>query len=73
MEKIIAVYKIVNEVTGDFYIGSSKDVMRRFREHKQPLVWKKQSNNPMYQDLQKSGVEHPYIEAKKHLIQDKNN
>lgn len=57
MEKIITVYKIVNEVTGDFYIGSSKDVMRRFREHKQPLVWKKQSNNPMYQDMRKYGVD----------------
>lgn len=26
MEKVSAVYKIINAITGDFYIGSSKDV-----------------------------------------------
>ena len=29
MTKISAVYKIVNEVTSDFYVGSSRDVKRR--------------------------------------------
>lgn len=33
MTKISAVYKIVNEVTSDFYVGSSRDVKRRRREH----------------------------------------
>lgn len=36
MNKISAVYKIVNKVTGDFYIGSSKDVKRRWIQHKCP-------------------------------------
>lgn len=56
MEKISAVYKIVNEVTCDFYIGSSKDIRKRWREHKCPSKWKLNPNNPMYQDMQKYGV-----------------
>lgn len=57
MYKINAVYKIVNTVTGDSYVGSSKDVKRRWKEHKRPSVWKGYSNNQMYQDLQKYGLE----------------
>lgn len=56
-KKISAVYKIVNEVTGDSYIGSSNDVKRRWITHKKPSVWKKYPNNPMYQDMQKYGVD----------------
>lgn len=57
MNKISAVYKIMNTVTGDFYIGSSIDVKRRWREHKRPSTWKKKPNSPMYQDMQKYGVD----------------
>lgn len=57
MGKISAVYKIVNTVTGDSYVGSSKDVKRRWKEHKRPSVWKGYSNNQMYQDMQKYGLE----------------
>lgn len=57
MEIISAVYKIMNEVTGDSYIGSSKDVKRRWVEHKSPSVWKRRSNSLMYKDMQKYGVE----------------
>ena len=56
-EKIIGVYKITNTITGDFYIGSSKDVKRRWKEHKCQSIWKKHSNNPMYLDMQKYGVD----------------
>ena len=55
--KISAVYKITNTVTGDFYIGSSKDVKQRWANHKKPSVWKRYSNNPMYLDMQKYGVD----------------
>ena len=55
--KISAVYKITNTVTGDFYIGSSKDVKRRWRAHKCPSSWKRFPNNQMYQDMRKYGVE----------------
>ena len=57
MEKICAVYKIVNTVTGDFYVGSSKDVKKRWGEHKRPSKWKEHPNSQMYQDMQKYGLD----------------
>ena len=57
MNKISGIYKITNTITGDFYIGSSKDVKRRWKEHKCQSTWKKCPNNPMYIDMQKYGVE----------------
>ena len=56
MQKICGIYKITNTITGDFYIGSSKDINRRWKEHKRQSAWNKQPNNPMYQDMQKFGV-----------------
>ena len=55
--KISAVYKITNTITGDFYIGSSKDVKRRLAAHKWPSAWNRFPNNPMYIDMQKYGVD----------------
>ena len=55
--KIIGVYKITNTITGDFYIGSSKDVKRRWSEHKKPSVWKKCPNKQLYKDMQKYSVD----------------
>ena len=57
MNKISAVYKITNTVTGDFYIGSSNDVKRRWAEHKKPSYLKRFPNNQLYQDMQKYGVD----------------
>ena len=55
--KICGIYKITNTITGDFYIGSSKDVKRRWAQHKQQSVWKNNPNSPLYQDMQKFGVD----------------
>lgn len=55
-EKISAVYKIVNTVTGDFYIGSSRNVKKRWETHKCPSEWKYRPSK-MYQDMQKYGVD----------------
>ena len=55
--KIIGIYKITNTVTGDFYIGSSKNVKRRLNEHKCKSRWNQHPNNPMYLDFQKYGLE----------------
>ena len=55
--KISGVYKITNTVTGDFYIGSSKNIKRRWREHKWPSKCKKYPNNPMYNDMKKYGTD----------------
>ena len=57
MEKISAVYKITNTVTGDFYIGSSKNVKQRWTFHKCPSSWKRYSNNQMYLDMKKYGID----------------
>ena len=55
--KISGIYKITNTITGDFYIGSSKDIKRRWRDHKCQSRWNRCSNSPMYQDMQKYGVD----------------
>lgn len=55
--KISAVYQIINTVTGDFYVGSSKDVKRRWSQHKRPSLWNYHLNSPLYRDMQKYGVE----------------
>ena len=55
--KISAVYKITNAITGDFYIGSSKNVKKRWREHKWPSTWNKCPNSPMYLDMKKYGTD----------------
>ena len=57
MNKISAVYKIVNTVTNDCYVGSSKNVMKRWADHKCPSTWKEYPNSPLYQDMQRYGVE----------------
>ena len=56
-EIISAVYKIINTITNDFYIGSSKNVKRRWLEHKRPYIWKKNPNNPMYLDMKRYGID----------------
>ena len=55
--KISGVYKITNIVTGDFYIGSSKDVNKRWACHKCPSIWQRYPNNPMYLDMKKYGTD----------------
>ena len=55
--KISAVYKITNAITNDFYIGSSKNVKRRWAVHKCQSVWKNYPNKQLYQDINKYGVD----------------
>ena len=57
MSNIIGVYKITNTITGDFYIGSSKNVKRRWASHKCTSTWNKCKNNPLYLDMRKYGVD----------------
>ena len=57
MQKICGIYKITNTITGDFYIGSSKDVKKRWAAHKWPSRWNECQNNPMYLDMQKYGID----------------
>lgn len=57
MNKISAVYRITNTITGDFYIGSSKNVKHRWTTHKSQSTWNEHPNNPMYLDMKKFGVD----------------
>lgn len=52
-----AVYKIVNIVTGDCYVGSSRNVKQRWARHKCPSAWKEQPNSQLYKDMQIYGVD----------------
>ena len=57
MNTIIGVYKITNTITGDFYIGSSKNINRIWAAHKWPSRWERYSNNPLYLDMKKYGID----------------
>lgn len=57
MNKISAVYKIVNTVTGEFYIGSSVDIKKRWKDHKLPSTRKNRPNSLLYKAMQEYGRE----------------
>ena len=54
--KISGVYKITNNITGEFYIGSSKNIERRWSTHKSPSRWKLRSGMKLYQAFIKYGL-----------------
>ena len=53
--KIAGVYKITNTITGDFYIGSSKDIKLRWSIHKAPYTIKQHSNVKLYKAMAQYG------------------
>ena len=53
--KISGIYKITNTITNDFYIGSSKNIKKRWRDHKCQSKWNEHPNNQMYLDMQEYG------------------
>ena len=57
MQKICGIYKITNTITGDFYIGSSNNVKRRWAEHKKPSMLNRFPNNQLYKDMQRYGTD----------------
>ena len=57
MNKISAVYQIVNTVNGNRYVGSSRDVFHRWAQHKCPSTWKRYPNSLLYKEFQKYGVD----------------
>ena len=69
--KICAVYRITNTVTGDFYIGSSKDVKHRWASHKCKYAWNRCPNNPLYIDMKKYSVENFVFEVLAEVEEDK--
>ena len=56
-EIISGIYKIINTITGDFYIGSSKNVKQRCINHKCPSSWRRFPNNPLYLNMKRYGID----------------
>ena len=54
--KISGVYKITNTITGDFYIGSSKDIKQRWTNHKCISTWSENSGMKLYQAMAQYGL-----------------
>ena len=57
MMNIAGVYKITNNITGDFYIGSSKDIKIRWASHKRPSVHKQRPNSKLYKAMASYGLD----------------
>jgi group I intron endonuclease len=53
--KVSGIYKIVNRVNGKYYIGSSKDIYDRWKEHKQYLIHKYHPNDYLQHAWNKYG------------------
>jgi group I intron endonuclease len=47
--KISGIYKIINETNGNYYVGSSSNIQKRFYDHKR-LLNKNRHNNPKLQN-----------------------
>ena len=61
--KISGVYKITNKITGDFYIGSSKDIKLRWATHKSPSTHKRYPNAKLYKAMAQYGRDNFTIEV----------
>ena len=55
--KISGVYKITNTITGDFYVGSSKNIKKRWSNHKSPYNWKLHPNVKLYKAMASYGLD----------------
>ena len=57
------IYKIVNDITGDIYIGSTcTKLSKRMSRHRDSSKRDKRSNYPLYVKMNEIGLEHFFIE-----------
>lgn len=54
---MIGIYKITNNINGHGYIGLSTNIEKRWRAHKDPYNWRRQSNKILYQAFSKYGIQ----------------
>ena len=57
------VYKITNIITGELYIGSSKDIESRYASHRSLSAHKRHPNSKLYKDMSKYGRDNFTIEV----------
>lgn len=69
MSKLSGIYKITNMVTGDFYIGSSKDIKHRWARHKCISTWTNRPGMKLYKAFIKYGLDNFIFE----VIEETNN
>ena len=62
MNKTSGVYKIINKITGEFYVGSSKNIKQRWYSHRTPAYWQQNPSLRLYQDMSKLGKNNFIIE-----------
>ena len=62
MKKIYIIYKFINTVTGDFYIGNLS-IKKSLANHKYKSVWIVIPNDQVDQDIQKYGVDKFVLEV----------
>ena len=55
--KIAGIYKITNNITGDFYVGSSKNIKHRWANHKCLSTHKQCLNSKLYKDMTEFGLD----------------
>ena len=56
-KKTCGVYQIRNKITGERYIGSSKNIERRWQQHKWPSKWQEENKKLLYKKFQEYGIE----------------
>ena len=54
---MIGIYKITNTINNHCYIGLSSDIQARWKYHKNPYNWERESYKPVYKAFQKYGIE----------------
>lgn len=55
--KLYVIYRIDNKVTGDFFIGRTNNIQRRWYEHNKESAWRQHPNSQLYKDIQAYGIE----------------
>lgn len=54
---MIGIYKITNKITHQVYIGQSIHIENRWKQHKNPYNWNRESTKPLYKDMLKYGID----------------
>ena len=51
------IYKITNQINQKSYIGKSKNIEERWKQHLRPSSWQNEPNKPLYRAFKKYGID----------------